>query len=59
MKPKHLQAHLDEFVFRYNRRRTDGVARIAARTIQKLFSRPPKILRDIIRETTPYMAFRS
>jgi hypothetical protein len=59
VKPKHLQAYLDEFVFRYNRRRTDGVARIAARTIQSLVSRPPKILRDIIRESSPYMAFRS
>jgi len=59
VKPKHLQAYLDEFVFRYNRRRTDGVARIAARTIQSLVSRPPKILRDIIRESAPYMAFRS
>ena len=30
MKPKHLQAYFDEFAFRYNRRKTEGVARIAA-----------------------------
>ena len=29
--PKHLQAYLDEYAFRYNRRRTNGVGRIAAR----------------------------
>jgi hypothetical protein len=33
MKPKHLQAYLDEFAFRWNRRKTDGVARTAARVI--------------------------
>jgi hypothetical protein len=30
--PKHLQAYLDEFAFRHNRRRTKGVGRIAAPT---------------------------
>jgi hypothetical protein len=29
-RPKHLQAYLDEFAFRHNRRKTSGVARIAA-----------------------------
>jgi transposase-like protein len=33
VRPKHLQAYLDEFAFRHNRRKTDGVARIAARVI--------------------------
>jgi hypothetical protein len=29
VKPKHLQAYLDEFVFRHNRRKTVGVGRVA------------------------------
>jgi hypothetical protein len=28
--PKHLQAYLDEFAFRQNRRKNEGVGRIAA-----------------------------
>jgi transposase-like protein len=32
---KHLAAYLDEFVFRFNRRTTRGVGRIAARLIQQ------------------------
>jgi ISXO2-like transposase domain len=31
VRPKLLHPYLDEFVFRHNRRKTDGVARIAAR----------------------------
>ena len=59
VKPKYLQAYLDEFVFRYNRRKTLGVARIAARTIAALVSRPPRNLNDIVTKSAPYMAFRS
>ena len=59
MKPKYLQAYLDEFVFRYNRRKTDGVARIAARLIEVIVSKPPRTLRDIIQNSAPYLAFRS
>jgi transposase-like protein len=40
-RPKHLQAYLDEFAFRHNRRKTSGVARIAARIIESLVARPP------------------
>ena len=43
MKPKHLQAYLDEFAFRFNRRKTNGVGRIAARAIEQLVARPPFI----------------
>ena len=39
MRPKHLQAYLDEFVFRQNRRKTKGVGRIAARVREP--RRPP------------------
>ena len=58
-KSKHLQAYLDEFVFRYNRRRTNGITRIAARLIESLVSKPPRSMRDIIQKSAPYMAFRS
>ena len=48
---KHLQAYLDEFTFRYNRRKTNGVGRIAARVIEKLVVHPPRTMRQIIDET--------
>jgi transposase-like protein/Zn ribbon nucleic-acid-binding protein len=59
VKPKHLQAYLDEFAFRYNRRKTIGVGRIAARTIEQLVTRPPLTMRRLIDETLPCRAFRS
>ena len=59
MKPKYLQSYLDEFVFRYNRRRTSGVGRIAARTIAGLVSRAARTLDDITEKSAPYAAFRS
>ena len=36
VRDKHLQAYLDEFAFRHNRRKTNGVGRIAARVIEQL-----------------------
>ena len=45
---KHLQAYLDEFAFRHNRRKTNGVGRIAARVIESLVARPPMTMRGII-----------
>lgn len=59
VKPKHLQSYLDEFVFRYNRRKTKGVGRIAARTIQQLVSQPAITMRQLIDETQQYHALRS
>ena len=50
---KHLQAYLDEFAFRNNRRSTDGVGRIAARTIQGVMSRPPLPYRTLVQATKP------
>jgi hypothetical protein len=44
---KHLQAYLDEFAFRHNRRKTNGVGRIAARVIVKLVAHPPRTTRQI------------
>ena len=59
VKPKHLQAYLDEFAFRFNRRKTNGVGRIAARTIEQLVARPPLTMKMLIRQTMSCRAFRS
>jgi Zn ribbon nucleic-acid-binding protein len=45
---KHLQAYLDEFTFRHNRRKTKGVGRIAARVIEQLVARKPMTMRQLI-----------
>ena len=52
VRAKHLQAYLDEFAFRHNRRKTIGVGRIAARVIEQLVAREPLPMRKIIDETT-------
>ncbi|MFM9941233.1 MAG: transposase, partial [Hyphomicrobiaceae bacterium] len=57
MTPKHLQAYLDEFVFRYNRRKTDGVARIAARVIASAVMKPPLTMRAIVDQMQPHRRF--
>ena len=49
--PKHLQAYLDEYAFRYNRRRTDGVARVAARVIERLVAHAPLTMKSLVRDT--------
>jgi Zn ribbon nucleic-acid-binding protein/transposase-like protein len=51
VRDKHLQAYLDEFAFRHNRRKTNGVGRIAARVIESLVAKPPLTTRQIIKET--------
>jgi transposase-like protein len=48
VRDKHLQAYLDEFAFRHNRRKTNGVGRIAARVIESLVAKPPLPMRQII-----------
>ena len=48
---KHLQAYLDEFAFRHNRRKTNGVGRIAARVIEQLVARQPLTMRRLIDDT--------
>ena len=50
-RPKHLQAYLDEFAFRHNRRKTNGVGRIAARVIEQLVAREPLTMRKLIDHT--------
>lgn len=44
VQPAYLQAYLDEHAFRHNRRRTKGVARIAARVIAALVAHAPVTL---------------
>ena len=56
---KHLQAYLDEYVFRHNRRKTNGVGRIAARVIEQLVARPPLSMRSLIDATQRCRWFRS
>ena len=51
VRDKHLQSYLDEFAFRHNRRKTNGVARIAARVIENLVRCKPLPMRKIINET--------
>ena len=53
VRPKHLQAYLDEYAFRHNRRGTKGVGRIASRTIEQLVHLPPRTMRDIV-DNTPW-----
>ena len=48
---KHMQAYLDEFAFRHNRRKTKGVGRIAARVIESLVAKPPLTMKKLIKET--------
>jgi len=50
VRDKHLQAYLDEFTFRHNRRKTNGVGRIAARVIEQLVVREPLPMRTLIDE---------
>ncbi len=58
VRPKHLQAYLDEYAFRHNRRRTNGVGRIAARVIERLVARQPLTMRSLIDDTRPCRWFR-
>ena len=51
VRPKHLQAYLDEFAFRHNRRKTNGVGRIAARVIEQLVACGPLTMRKLIDQT--------
>jgi transposase-like protein len=51
VRDKHLQAYLDEFAFRHNRRKTNGVGRIAARVIEQLVMHAPLPKREIIDQT--------
>ena len=53
VRTKHLQSYLDEFAFRYNRRKTNGVGRIAARVLENLVAHPCMTMRQLINDTMP------
>jgi transposase-like protein len=57
MKPKHLQAYFDEFAFRWNRRRTNGVCRVAARVIESALTKPPLPMWKLVQNTKPHRRF--
>jgi len=59
VRDKHLQAYLDEFAFRHNRRKTNGVGRIAARVIERVVVHEPLPMRKLIDETRRCRWFRS
>lgn len=54
---KHLQSYLDEFTFRYNRRKTKGVGRLVARVIENLVGLGSITMRNIIDHTKPHSRF--
>ena len=53
---KHAQAYLDEFTFRYNRRKTQGVGRLVARALQSLAATPPTTMRQLVQGYAPHPA---
>jgi hypothetical protein len=59
VRPNHLQAYLDEFAFRHNRSKTNGVGRIAARVIEQLVAHEPLPMRRIIDQATRCRRFTS
>ena len=56
VKTRHLQSYLDEFQFRYNRRKTNGAARLTARAIEQLVAKPARSMNNIIKEPQTYRA---
>ena len=57
MKPKHLQVYFDEFAFRWNRRKTNGVCRIAARVIESALKKPPLPMWKLVKNAKPHRRF--
>ena len=53
---RHLQSYLDEFQFRYNRRKTNGAARVTARAIEQLVAKPTRTMKQIIKHPRTYRA---
>lgn len=56
---KHLQFYLDEFEFRFNRRNTRGIGRIAARLFQSLVQYPPLTYASIVASNRPCLRFEN
>ena len=53
VRPKHLQAYLDEYVFRFNRRTANSIGHRFARLVEQALLTPPVTYRAIIGETEP------
>ncbi len=56
---KHLQAYLDEFTFRFNRRKTQGVGKLVARVLQNIKHYPPLTMRTLVDDMVPCRLFAS
>ena len=52
VRPKHLQAYLDEFVFRFNRRTAKSISHRFARLIEPAILTPPATYRTIVGQAT-------
>lgn len=52
---KHLQSYLDEFSFRYNRRKTKGVGRLTARLLENIGHYGPRPMKHIVNQV-PFTA---
>ena len=53
VRPKHLQHYLDEFVFRFNRRKAKAISHGFARLIQHAVKTPPTTYRGIVHGALP------
>ena len=52
VRPKHLQAYLDEYVFRFNRRTAKSISHRFARLIEQAILTPPATYRTIVGQAT-------
>ena len=52
VRPKHLQAYLDEYVFRFNRRTAKSISHRFARLIEPAILTPPATYRTIVGQAT-------
>jgi hypothetical protein len=48
VRPKHLPAYLDEFVFRFNRRTAKSISHRFARRIEHAVQTPPTTYRGLV-----------
>ena len=55
---KHLQAYLEEYAFRQNRRKTKGVGRIVARVLENMIGHKPKSMRQLVDDTLEFRHFQ-
>jgi len=51
VRPKHLQAYLDEYVFRFNRRTANSIGHRFARLVEQAILTPPASYRAIVGQT--------